>query len=144
MTKKIQGFSLFLLILVIIGFGLASPTFNPVDKDQPIRPLLRQDQALKATYSSMMKDELSPYDRSKFLIHLSNSYLDLFEQTTSIKENGVDHPLLDPLATYFNDLSKTFTRMATAFAEADSAKLAEANESFYTLDQIFLDLQKQQ
>jgi hypothetical protein len=144
MTKKIQGISLLLLLLVVIGFGLATPAFNPIDKDQPIRPLLRQDQALKQTYSAMMKDELSPQDRSEFLIHLSSSYLDLYEQTNSIKESGVEHALIDPLASYFVDLSKTFTRMATAFAETDPVQLAEANESFYKLDQIFLDLQKQQ
>jgi hypothetical protein len=144
MTKKIQAISLFLLLLIAIGFGLATPAFNPVDKDQPIRPLLRQDQALKQTYSAMMKDELSPQERSEFLTHLSASYLDLFEQTNTIKENGVEHPLLDPLATYFVDLSKTFTLMATAFAETDSVKLAQANEFFYKLDQVFLDLQKQE
>ena len=142
MTKKIQGILLLLLLLGAIGFGLATPAFNPVDKDQPIRPLLRQDQALKATYSSMMKDELPPQDRSKFVTHLSASYLDLFEQTNSIKDNGVDHPLLDPLASYFLDLSKTFTLMAAAFAATDPVQLAEANEAFYNLDQTFLDLQK--
>ncbi len=144
MTKKIQGILLLILLLGAIGFGLATPAFNPIDKDQPIRPLLRQDQALKSTYSSMMKDEIPPEERSEFLTILSASYFDLFEQTNLIKENGVDHPLLDPLASYFFDLSKTFTQMSTAFAETDSVKLAEANKAFYTLDQIFLDLQKSQ
>lgn len=144
MTKKIQGILLLILLLGAIGVGLATPAFNPIDKDQPIRPLLRQDQALKSTYSSMMKDELPPEDRSEFLNNLSISYLDLFEQTNLIKENGVEHPLLDPLGTYFFDLSETFTAMSIAFAETDSGKLAEANKTFYALDQTFLDLQKSQ
>ncbi len=138
MRKKITGFCLLAALFILINLTTAAPAFVPVDPNQPVRPLLFEDQALKETYQTILDDpSLAAEQRGQALARLADSYHALAAQTKAMVEKGIDHPVLVPLETYFSGLSETLSDMAQAFAATDPLRLTEANERMKKLDQEF-------
>jgi|GEM_PF-2659773 len=142
MRKKIIGFSILAALFILFNLTIASPSYLPIDPNQPVRPLLLEDQSLKESYQTILNDsDLAAQERGQALAQLSDSYLLLAEQTESLLESGIDHPVLTPLASYFSELSQALSDMSAAFLLTDPHKLAEANEQLKNLDQEFQSMQ---
>lgn len=142
MRKKIIGFSMLAALFILFNLMIASPSYLPIDPNQPVRPLLLEDQILKESFQTILNDsELAAQERGQALAQLSESYQLLSEQTETLLERGFDHPVLTPLASYFSELSKALSDMSAAFLLTDPHKLAEANEQLKNLDQEFQSMQ---
>lgn len=143
MRKKIPFIFIAAICLLALSIGAASPSFVPVDPDQPIRPLLLEDQTLKENYQSVLQDStLASHGRSLELNRLSESYADLAAHARKMQNEGIAHPILPSLETYFSDLSIALSTMADAFEQTDPILLAQANESLKTLDENFQSMQQ--
>lgn len=142
MRKKIISFCLIAMLFMIVSLTVPSPGFVPVDPNQPIRPLLLEDHSLKESVQAILHNpDLEASKRGEELALLAESYKDLSNQTEALLLQGIEHPVLPQLKSYFSSLALALTDMATAFDATDPLQLTQANERLKELDLEFQAIQ---